>query len=94
MLTSRPLVPAFEAGPYAWLPAVLPIGRGIQRHIWRLVLLTAVVGWLPLLILCSLEGLALSANPRESFLLDLSSYGRYVVASPAFVLQAPFTFRT
>lgn len=86
MLTSRPLSPAFEAGPYAWLPAVLPIGRAIHHRIWRLVLLTAIVGWLPLLLLSSVEGLALSPNPHESLLLDFHSYGRYVIAAPLFVL--------
>jgi hypothetical protein len=86
MLSSRPLAPAFEAGPYAWLPAVLPVGGATHHRIRRLVLLTAVVGWVPLLALSSLEGLALPADPRESFLLDFSSYGRYVVASPLFVL--------
>jgi hypothetical protein len=50
------------------------------------MLLTAVVGWLPLLVLSGVEGLTLSADPRESFLLDFSSYGRYVVASPLFIL--------
>jgi hypothetical protein len=86
MVTSRPPVPVFEAGPYAWLPAVLPLGKTITQGAWLLALLTAVIGWLPLLLLSSVEGLALSANPRESFLLDLSSYARYVVASPIFVL--------
>ena len=86
MLTSRPPAPAFEAGPYAWLPAVLPIGKSLHHRVWSLALLAAVLGWLPLLVLSSVEGLALSANPRESFLLDLSSYGRYLVASPVFVL--------
>src|SRR5262245_59313759 len=86
MVTSRPPAPVFEAGPYAWLPAVLPIGKGIHHRTWWLALLAAVVGWVPLLVLASVQGLATSANPRESLLLDLSSYGRYVIASPAFVL--------
>jgi hypothetical protein len=86
MPTSRPVVPVFEAGPYAWLPAVLPLGKSVSQRAWLLALLAAVLGWLPLLLLSSVEGLALSANPRESFLLDLSSYARYVVALPVFVL--------
>ena len=86
MPTSRSPGPAFEAGPYAWLPAVLPIGNAIHHRVWGLALLAAVLGWLPLLLLSSVEGLVLSANPHESFLTDLSSYGRYAIASPAFVL--------
>ena len=76
MPTSQPPVPAFEAGPYAWLPAVLPIGKAIHHRVWGLALLVAVLGWLPLLLLSGVQGLALSANARESFLLDVSSYGR------------------
>ena len=86
MPTSLPPAPAFEAGPYAWLPAVLPIGKAIHHRVWGRALLAAVLGWPPLLMLSSVEGLAWSGNPRESFLLDLSSYGRYAIASPVFVL--------
>jgi hypothetical protein len=44
-----------------------------------------LVAWAPLAVLSALQGLALRPNGRESFLLDLSAYGRYVVAAPVFV---------
>jgi hypothetical protein len=51
-------------------------------------LLTALVSWAPLAVFAAAQGLGVSARPRESFLLDVSAYARYLIASPVFVLAA------
>jgi hypothetical protein len=76
----------FGAGPYSWLATVLMRGARGGHRPWRDALLTGAVLWLPLAILSAIQGLAIAAHPRESFLLDVATYGRYLVAAPLFVL--------
>ena len=46
----------------------------------------AAIAWVPLAVLAATQGLALSGDRRESQLLDISAYVRYLVAIPTFVL--------
>jgi hypothetical protein len=55
-------------------------GRG--PSIGRRVLAFIAVTWLPLLIFTSIEGHAIGATPRASFLLDFATYARFFVAVP------------
>lgn len=77
---------AFDAGPYRWLPTALVPRCRASRRVWRDALLTAVVSWVPLAILAAIQGHAVSGDAHESLLLDAGAYGRYLVASPLFVL--------
>src|SRR5262245_3256966 len=76
----------FDAGPYARLQAALGHGHPwVDRAVIRALVL-ALVAWLPLLLLAAVQGVALGASPRDSFLLDPSAYARYLVALPVLVL--------
>jgi hypothetical protein len=51
----------------------------------RTAVILAMVTWLPLLVLTSIEGVALSGT-RIPFLYDLSAYARFLIAIPILVL--------
>jgi hypothetical protein len=72
----------FEAGPYARWEAALGIGRarGVRRAV-----IAGALAWLPLAALAATQGLLLRANPRESLLLDLTAYARYLLAVPLLI---------
>jgi hypothetical protein len=46
----------------------------------------AAIAWVPLAVLAAMQGLALTDHTRESQLLDISAYVRYLVAIPTFVV--------
>ena len=46
----------------------------------------AAIAWVPLAVLAASQGLALGDDRRESQLLDISAYVRYLIAIPTFVL--------
>ena len=76
----------FDAGPFAGLRvqhAVLPTSAW---SVARRALIVAAVAWIPLAALAAAQGYALRDAPRESLLLDLSTYARYLVALPLLVL--------
>ncbi len=75
----------FDAGPWTWSPRLLHLEH--ETVAYRM-LLTALVGWVPLVVLAALEGLALRDQPRMSFLLDLAAHARYLVAAPLFIWAA------
>jgi hypothetical protein len=76
----------FGVVPFGWLGGRL-IERLAHRR-WVLALAVAGVAWVPLALLAAFEGLALTENPRESFLLDVAAFGRYVIAAPILILAA------
>jgi hypothetical protein len=45
-----------------------------------------ILTWMPMLLFALLEGRALGATPRESFLLDFSTYARFFLAVPMLIL--------
>jgi len=60
-------------------------GPCIGRRFVAFVLIT----WVPLLVLSLIEGRAMGATPRESFLLDFATYARFFLAIPLlFVAEA------
>jgi len=85
-LAARSPADPFDAGPFARLLASADPERA-RRRMAAIVL----VAWVPLLLLASVQGLALGATPRESFLLDLSAHVRYLVALPILVGTAPWS---
>jgi hypothetical protein len=83
-LSQHPADP-FGAGPFRWLQSMLPRGRDAQHRVRLHALVTICMTWLPLALLTTWEGLAVSPAPREAFLFDISAYGRYLVAAPLLV---------
>lgn len=53
-------------------------GPSIGRRVVAFLLIT----WVPLLVFSLIEGRALGPMPRESFLLDFSTYARFFLAVP------------
>ncbi len=51
-----------------------------RRVVWAIA-----VTWVPLLLLSVLQGRALGPTPRESFLLDFATYGRFLLAVPLLI---------
>ncbi len=51
-----------------------------RRIVWAIALT-----WVPLLFLSLLQGRALGPTPRESFLLDFATYGRFLFAVPLLI---------
>src|SRR5262245_23608366 len=58
------------------------LGKSIRPRIIAFLFLT----WVPLLIFALLEGRALGATPRESFLLDFGTYVRFFLAIPVLLV--------
>jgi hypothetical protein len=85
-LPTASLADPFDAGPYARLQAALRLTRPGAPRSARRAIAAAAVAWVPLLVLAAAQGLALRANPRESFLLDISAYARYLLALPLLVV--------
>ena len=81
-----PLAHPFDTGPFARVQERLRLGRLERPRVVRRAIILAAIAWLPLLILAATEGLAMGATPRESLLLDLSAYARFLIALPALVL--------
>ena len=82
----------FCAGPFPWLQSILPRGRDAKHRAYLHALIAMAVAWVPLALLTTAEGYALSVNPRESFLFDISAHGRYLVALPLFVIAGYLSY--
>lgn len=76
----------FDAGPFSRLPAPFALQRPGGASVGRRALLAAAVAWVPLVVLAAVQGYALRDDPRESLLLDLSTYARYLIALPLLML--------
>lgn len=71
-----------------------PYYRLMQRIGWiqgeDLMIRTRIIGfialtWLPMFVFAWLEGRAIGPTPRESFLLDFTTYARYFIAAPILI---------
>ena len=76
----------FDAGPYSRVPQALRWARREPHWLRNRALTLAAIAWVPLAVFSAAQGLALSDQRRESQLLDISAYVRYLVAIPTFVL--------
>lgn len=89
--TGSPADP-FDAGPFARLQAALRLPASATREgVWRRMTAVVLVAWVPLLLLAAVQGLALGAIPRESFLLDVSAHVRYLVALSLLLAAEPWS---
>ncbi|HEY0460825.1 MAG TPA: hypothetical protein VGC97_16935 [Pyrinomonadaceae bacterium] len=61
------------------------VNENDSRVVTRAVVF-ALVSWLPLLILATLQGLAINGDPHRSLLLDFPTYGRFLIAVPLFII--------
>ncbi len=81
--------PLFEDGPFARVQVGLRLAGTEQRHVRRRLILAVLVTWVPLAILSAIEGQAIGPSMRESMLLDVAMYARYLVALPLLILSTP-----
>lgn len=81
----------FDAGPLNRLRAALhwsppPTGRSSVPRAFAV----AAVAWVPLLVLCALQGHAMGPTRHESFLLDVPVHARYLLALPLLIASEPW----
>jgi hypothetical protein len=74
-------------GPAYRLMQRMGLIRGEGPSIGRRMIGFLLITWVPLLILTLIEGLALGPTPRESLLLDFSTYARFFLAVPLLFLS-------
>jgi heme/copper-type cytochrome/quinol oxidase subunit 4 len=75
-----------RGGPSYRLMQRIGLVLGDGPSVWRRIIGFLALTWLPLLILCLLEGRALGATPEESLLLDFASYARFFIAMPLLIV--------
>jgi hypothetical protein len=81
--------PLFEGGPFARVQATLRLAGTEQRHVRRRLIFAVLVTWVPLAVLAVVQGRAIGPNWRESMLLDVAMYARYLLALPLLILATP-----
>jgi hypothetical protein len=74
-------------GPAYRLMQRIGLIRGEGPCLGRRMMGFVLITWVPLLILALIEGQALGPTPRESFLLDFSTYARFFLAVPLLFLS-------
>jgi hypothetical protein len=81
--------PLFEGGPFARLQAALRLAGAEQRHVRRRLIFAVLMTWVTLAVLAAVQGRAIGHTWRESMLLDVAMYARYLVAFPLLILATP-----
>ena len=81
--------PLFEDGPFAKLQATLRLSGTEQRYVWRRLIFAVLATWVLLAVLAAVQGRAIGPSWRESMLLDVGMYARYLVALPLLILATP-----
>jgi hypothetical protein len=77
------LDPIFElGGPAFRFMQRIGIIKGNGRSIARRTVAFIAITWCPMLLFASLEGHAIGATARSSFLLDFATYARFFIAVP------------
>ncbi len=76
----------FPGGPFDRLQGILKLERPGKPGTIRRAIAFGLITWLPLLVLASLQDLALGEQPRQSLLLDFFAYGRFLLAVPILIL--------
>ncbi|MBC7821825.1 MAG: hypothetical protein IAG10_33480 [Planctomycetaceae bacterium] len=74
-----------RGGPSYRLMQRIGLVRGDDPSVLRRVIGFLALTWIPLLILCLLEGRAVGATPEESFLLDFAAYARFFIGVPLLI---------
>ena len=87
--TGPPHFPLFEGGPFDRVQATLRLAGTEQRHVRRRLIFAALTTWVPLAVLAAVQGRAIGPGWRESMLLDVAMYARYLVALPLLILATP-----
>jgi hypothetical protein len=75
-----------RGGPSYRLMQRIGIIRDENPSVRRRILVFLAITWVPLLLLSLLDGNALGPTPRESFLLDFSTYARFFLAVPILIV--------
>jgi hypothetical protein len=76
--------PAF---PFDGMRFPPPLGGGTEGRTILLRTLGAIfIAWVPMAVLAAVEGVALGPTRRESFLLDIAAYSRFLIALPLLIL--------
>jgi len=78
--------PLFEGGPFARLQAAVRLGGTKQRDVRRRLIFAVLATWVALAVLAAVQGRAIGPSWRESMLLDVAMYARYLVALPLLIL--------
>ncbi|MGH9783938.1 MAG: hypothetical protein ACRD88_07100, partial [Terriglobia bacterium] len=78
--------PLFDGGPFYRLQQRVGLVRAEQRRIGFRVLVAVLIGWVPLVVLAAMEGLAIGPTRLESFLMDFGANVRFLVSVPVFIL--------
>jgi hypothetical protein len=79
-----------RGGPPFWLQKWLHLITPGDPKIARRAIVVVVVGWLPLLLLALVQGLAWHGGTEGSFLLDFAVHARSLVAAPLFIIAEAF----
>lgn len=78
-----------RGGPAHRMVHRLSLKLGFGLTIGVRILGFLVITWLPLLLFAWIEGRALSSEPKESLLLDFSTYARFFLAVPLLIVAEP-----
>jgi len=81
--------PLFEGGPFDRVQATLRLAGTEQRHVRRRLIFAILATWVPLAVLAAVQGRAIGPGWRESMLLDVAMYARYLLALPLLILATP-----
>ena len=76
----------FDGGPPRRLETALRLIRPDKPRSIRCILLVALIGWVPLLLLAALQSLLLGQDKLTYLLTDIATHARYLVAVPLLVM--------
>ena len=80
----------FRGGPPFWLQKWLHLIRPNDPKIGKRVTVVVLLGWVPLLVLAVVQGLAWRGGTEGSFLVDFAVHARSLVAAPLFIIAESF----
>jgi hypothetical protein len=87
--TAPAYFPLFEDGPFAKVHAAVRMAGTEQHYVRRRLIFAVLVTWVALAVLAAVQGRAIGPSWRESMLLDVGMYARYLVALPLLILATP-----
>src|SRR5215831_503538 len=76
----------FEGGPPVTLETWLGLGRPGQPNFGRRALLVMLIGWMPLLVLTTVQGIAQDSGDPGAFLADIAVHARSLLAAPMLIV--------